>query len=97
MSQCNYHRLPDGRWMCRRCLRVTKTTPAKVPKGNCSVRGLGDYLKSALDACGMTRRRWIAVKNLCGVKGKSCGCGKRQEKVNRWGDWLKSVFHYLKV
>jgi len=90
VSQCNYHRLPDGRWTCVRCLRTTKGKSERAPRGNCSVRGLGDYLKSALEVCGLTRKRWVAVKQVCGIKSKGCGCGKRREKVNRWGDWLRS-------
>lgn len=96
MSQCNYTRLPDKRWMCARCLRVSKSTRDKAPKGSCSVRGLGDYLKSILEAFGLTRARWLAFKSSLGLK-RCCLCSQRQEKVNRWGDWLRGALRRLKV
>jgi hypothetical protein len=46
---------------------------------------LGDALKAALDAIGITHERverWV---------GAPCGCKERQEKMNRLGAWVKRV------
>jgi hypothetical protein len=53
------------------------------------VRGLGDYVKSALEAVGLTRTRWNAVRQALGLK-KSCGCVKRQDALNKVGDAIIS-------
>ena len=44
--------------------------------------GLGDRLTAALAVVGVTKERvsaWI---------GQPCGCGERQEKLNKLGAWL---------
>lgn len=52
---------------------------------------MGDYLKSLLEVFGMTRTRWAMVKRACGIKSKGCGCGNRQQQVNRWGDTIRNL------
>jgi len=49
---------------------------------NCPVGGkpgLGDLVEKALSAVGITKKR---VEK---ITGKPCGCGKRQEALNRLG------------
>ena len=65
----------DGK--CDRCGK-----PARNPKvrRNCSGKpGLGDLVEKMLSAVGITKKR---VEKLV---GKPCGCGKRQEALNRLG------------
>jgi hypothetical protein len=65
----------DGK--CDRCGK-----PARNPKirRNCSGKpGWGDLVERALSAVGITKKR---VEK---IVGKPCGCGKRQEALNRLG------------
>lgn len=41
--------------------------------------GLGDMVKGALSAIGITEER------VSKAIGRPCGCGKRAEKLNEWG------------
>jgi hypothetical protein len=50
---------------------------------------LGDYLKSGLEVFGLTRKRWLEIKQAFGIKSGGCGCGRRQEQLNRWGDSVR--------
>lgn len=46
---------------------------------------LGDQASAALARIGITKdrvERWL---------GRPCGCAERQEKLNRFGDWMKSL------
>ena len=47
--------------------------------------GLGDFVKSALSAVGITEER---VSNWLGAP---CNCSERVEKLNQLGEWAKSV------
>lgn len=47
---------------------------------------LGDMVEKALSTVGITEERvgkWL---------GAPCGCKERQEKLNRLGAWVKSLF-----
>jgi hypothetical protein len=63
-------------YACESCGRKS-SKPVKV---RCRTQpGLGDIVKSALSAIGVTEGR---VSKLL---GKPCGCGKRAEAMNEWG------------
>jgi hypothetical protein len=64
---------PDGN--CTKCGRKMKSC---VAKRHCRP-GLGDYVEMALSSVGITKER---VEK---ITGKPCGCGKRQEALNRLG------------
>lgn len=49
-------------------------------KGSQAQRGLGDTIKRVTDATGITEVAKLFTK----ITGKSCGCGKRQAKLNQW-------------
>lgn len=67
---------------CPQCGRVLEKchVQRRCPKGSSAVKpGLGDYVEKALSAIGITKER---VEKFT---GKPCGCGKRQEALNRFG------------
>ena len=70
----------DGK--CIQCWRPLKCHVTRMcPQGSAAVGkpGLGDYVEKALTAVGITKER---VEK---ITGKPCGCGKRQEALNRLG------------
>ena len=53
--------------------------------------GLGDLVKSALSAVGITEER------VSGWLGAPCNCSERVEKLNQLGEWAKSVLKGQKM
>lgn len=69
---------------CKLCGRVTAPTGSDITRihAQCSKRGWGDYL-----AYWIAFYLGITKADLNRLLGKDCGCQKRQEKVNRLGEW----------
>jgi len=59
------------------CTRPARTAPEPAAPG------LGDMASNALAAFGVTKERVQAVASAVGIK--DCGCTRRQEMMNRFG------------
>lgn len=65
--------------LASRYAELLKARPSQRPADPTPSPGLGDMVKGALSAIGITEER--VTKAI----GRPCGCGKRAEKLNEWG------------
>lgn len=81
---CEFARLPDGRWRCHLCERETRGSYENAPHRNClfkitaAVSGPGSLFAAALANFGLTPdrvSRWL---------GKPCRCSRRIQALNIW-------------
>ena len=70
------------------CFAVCRAAPANK-RPSPSSPGFGDRIASMLAAVGITEPRWLAMKVVV-IENPTCGCKKRVERLNRWGQWLAS-------
>lgn len=74
-----------------RCNHVVYTDDPNRAFADCMAPkfSLGDGVQSALDTFGVTKKRWMWVKQKWndwlkdGERAKPCGCAKRQQMLNR--------------
>lgn len=67
-----------------RCLRCGRLASHPEAVRNCRPRlGLGDLAAYGLAAAGITKQRVAAALGV-----SDCGCGRRQELLNKAGYWL---------
>jgi len=74
------------RGACKHCNNpltpgTRRNCPAKQPPAGL---GLGDWVAWLLERVGVTKARYQRWR------GKSCGCQARQQRLNRWGNRLRS-------
>lgn len=79
---------------CGRTMRVVRGLRADQYFAECTgdVReqplGLGDYTEQVLSAIGITKERYVAVKELFGL-APTCDCEERKAWLNRVSDWWR--------
>ena len=88
--------------ICGKSEEISDTTipPSKYYR-NCSVSGipsgsvnhppsagLGDLAEHLLASLGVTKEKYLAVKQACGLP-PTCNCDARKEWLNRVSDWLR--------
>lgn len=71
---------------CRRCGYKLKRSTHRPPIRNCR-HGFGDRVAQLLNRIGITEARWLALKGIV-VEEPTCGCQRRIEKLNAWGEKL---------
>jgi hypothetical protein len=66
--------------VCNNCpKRVELTIFGKIKKSINKIKGMGDVVEKITEATGIKKR----VEKIAKESGKSCGCGKRKEKLNK--------------
>lgn len=88
---------PDAKGFRRvQCVRPAcgiKSAPTNQPHERihctCKVWGWGDYLAAGLQLIGITSQEisWLI--------GRDCGCARRQEALNTWGEWIQDKVRQL--
>jgi hypothetical protein len=78
---------------------VDDSLPPELYAGSCQPRteagefsgGLGDWVERQLGRIGLTRSRYLAIKQRLGL-APVCRCDGRKALLNRFGGWLLGIF-----
>jgi hypothetical protein len=82
---CVFESMPGG-CRCKTCGRKVKRHDGTNLVAACkSPSGLGDRVAQAIKLTAKLLRleRWVK-------ETPGCGCGRRRQKLNAWGRWLRS-------
>lgn len=95
---CIFERQGDQA-VCTRC-KLTITVPLSIQvetlKAACAKHGLGDWVERQLSRVGITRARYLAVKQWLGL-APVCNCEQRKAIINRFGAWLARLWAAAKT